>query len=703
MSGLRGLFGPYRLARLATAAALAAGFAFVWLTLQLPVSDVALRATPQGPVTVQTTSAAFVLHPAASVTLRNRAGEVEALVARDLAAMDAAALAGRARLAGWLRAGPVTAQTVDVEGVARRVTILRRSAHLSDLTASYWQIVLCSAVSMLFGIGVWLARRRDAAAAWFAGVGVWLFVSGAVGALSQLWTVATPAWAVNAIVLVSAATLHLFALSFVALFVRFPTALASPRAMWSGLAAVATLAAVTVAISPWDMRAFGVLQMVEYAVLLALVVAQLVVARGDRAKRPTLVTLVASIGVGILLYLLVTLLPMVGVHAPLGEAVAFPLFCLIYAGIGLSIVGAGVFTFDGWSRSIMLSVTFSAVVLVVDLALLRWLTTQQDVALGVSVAAVTLAYLPLREWLSRRAERRRDARIRRALRLATDLAFAATEEARVACWRGAVEAVFLALETTVDPAPAAQAQIAQGGVALQVPAVAGAPALVSRHADGGRRAFRRDDIDTVNALVALVTQMVEARDAFVQGAIQERGRIARDLHDNVGGRLLTSLHRRDVTAMQHDVRDAMADIRTIISSLDGEARRLGELLGDLRHEFAARCDGAGLTLDWPLGPDLEDARPASAAFCRHVTALMRESLSNVLRHAGASRVVVQVAVEGARLTIRLTDDGRGLSETDRRGHGLANCAERAGLLGGSYEAVALARGTQVRFDAKLDD
>ena len=64
---------------------------------------------------------------------------------------------------------------------------------------------------------------------------------------------------------------------------------------------------------------------------------------------------------------------------------------------------------------------------------------------------------------------------------------------------------------------------------------------------------------------------------------------------------------------------------------------------------------------------------------------------------------MQVAVEGARLTIRLTDDGRGLSETDRRGHGLANCAERAGLLGGSYEAVALARGTQVRFDAKLDD
>jgi signal transduction histidine kinase len=443
------------------------------------------------------------------------------------------------------------------------------------------------------------------------------------------------------------------------------------------------------------------MQMAEYVVLLALVIGQFWVNRADPAKRPTLITLVASITVGILLYLLVTLLPMIGVHAPLGEVVAFPLFCLIYAGIGLSIVGSGVFTLDGWSRSIMLSVTFSAVVLVVDLVLLRWLVRQQDVALGLSVAGVTLAYLPVREWLSRRAERRRDARTQRALSLATDLAFATTDEERAARWRLAVEATFLALETGVDPEPAPAPRIAENGVALQVPAVAGAPALICRHADGGRRAFRRDDVAAADALVAIVTRMVEARDAFVNGAMQERGRIARDLHDNVGGRLLTSLHRRDVAAMRHDVRDAMADIRTIISSLDGAPRRLGELLADLRHECAARCDGAGLELDWPLGAELEHDQPVASAFCRHLTALVRETLSNVLRHAGAARVTVRAVIDDGRLAVSIADDGRGLSDGDRRGHGLANCAERAKALGGRFEAAAQARGTRVRFDAAL--
>ena len=652
-------------------------------------------------MTVTTPSGAFGLAPDAPVVLSAGDGRTLTLAASRLAGMEPGAQAARRPLAAWFEAGPVTAQTVDRDGQVRRLVIAKRSARLADLDATYWQLMLCSAVSMLFGVGVWLARRRDWAAGCFGFVGVWLFASSAVGAFSRVWTVATPAWLVAAGMLASTATLHLFALSFVALFMRFPAPLASQRLFRRSLAAAGLAALATVAASPWDMRFFSGMQMAEYAVLLALVVGQFWINRADLAKRPTLITLVASIGAGILLYLLVTLLPMVGVHAPLGETVAFPLFCLIYAGIGLSIVGSGVFTFDGWSRSIMLSVTFSAVVLVVDLILLRWLVRQQDVALGLSVAGVTLAYLPVREWLSRRAERRRDARIQRTLSLATDLAFAATDAARADRWRRAVEAAFLALETDPDPDPAAEPAIAERGVALKVPAVAGAPALICRHADGGRRAFRRDDVAAAAALVAIVARMVEARDAFVNGAMQERGRIARDLHDNVGGRLLTSLHRRDVATMKHDVRDAMADIRTIISSLDGAPRRLGELLADLRHECAARCDGADLELDWPLGPELEHAQPVPSAFCRHLTALVRETVSNILRHAGASRVTVRTVIDGARLTVGIADDGRGLSDADRRGHGLANCAERAKALGGRFEAAAQARGTLVRFDAAL--
>ena len=702
-SGLRGLLGPYHLARYATAAALLAAAGFVWLTLRMPMSDVAFRPTADAAsVTVVGPSGAIPLRADSPVALRGPDGATMTRPALQLALSQAAADPERDRLASWLAAGAVEAQATDATGALRRFSIGVRSARLGDLTASYWQSVLCGAVAMLFGIGVWMIRRRDWGAQCFAWIGVWLFASAAADSLVELWNVATPRSTVMLTLLVNGATLHPFALSFAALFARFPIPLVSRRVFWPVMAVAGVAAAASVVVMPWNTDYSAWLQMAEYACLLALLLAQLWISRADPAKRPTLITLVGSITVGIALYLLITILPNLrGDYAPLGEAVAFPLFCLIYAGIGLSIVGKGVFALDGWSRSIMLSITFSGVVLLVDLILLRWLTRQQDVALGLSVAGVTLAYLPVREWLSRRAERRRDAKTQRALRLATDLAFATTDEERAGLWRAAVEATFRPLETTVDPSPVDEPRIEESGVALRVPAVAGAPALICRHADGGRRAYRRDDIDAAKALVSIVERMVEARDAYLNGVTEERGRIARDLHENVSGRLLTSLHRRDVPTMRHDVRDAMADIRTIITGLDGGERRLSELLADLRHESAARCDGAGLTLDWPLGEEPEDDRPMSYGFCRHLTALVRESVSNILRHAGASRVEVRIEIEGERLSVTIADDGRGLPKSGRQGRGLANCAERARLLCGRFETLTPARGAAVRFEVPL--
>ena len=192
-SGLRGLLGPYHLARYATAAALLAAAVFVWLTLRMPMSDVAFRpAADAASVTVAGPSGPITLRADSPVVLRGPNGAMLTAPALQLAESQAAADPERARLASWLRAGPVAAEATDAHGERRRFSISVRSARLSDLTASYWQSVLCGAVSMLFGIGVWMIRRRDWGAQCFAWVGVWLFASAAADSLVELWNVATP-------------------------------------------------------------------------------------------------------------------------------------------------------------------------------------------------------------------------------------------------------------------------------------------------------------------------------------------------------------------------------------------------------------------------------------------------------------------------------------------------------------------------------
>ena len=65
-----------------------------------------------------------------------------------------------------------------------------------------------------------------------------------------------------------------------------------------------------------------------------------------------------------------------------------------------------------------------------------------------------------------------------------------------------------------------------------------------------------------------------------------------------------------------------------------------------------------------------------------ILAAVRESLSNVVRHAHASAVQVEIAVTGTDVTARVSDNGVGIDESDRRS-GLRNLEERAAALGGA--------------------
>ena len=73
---------------------------------------------------------------------------------------------------------------------------------------------------------------------------------------------------------------------------------------------------------------------------------------------------------------------------------------------------------------------------------------------------------------------------------------------------------------------------------------------------------------------------------------------------------------------------------------------------------------------------------ASDAMQAHLTATLREALSNVAKHANATKVSVNVTIEATDLVLRVVDDGVGIVEQTRPGHGLVNMRERAEGLGG---------------------
>jgi two-component system sensor histidine kinase DesK len=192
----------------------------------------------------------------------------------------------------------------------------------------------------------------------------------------------------------------------------------------------------------------------------------------------------------------------------------------------------------------------------------------------------------------------------------------------------------------------------------------------------------------------LETRLRQAREGLLRkqeevehmATIAERERISRDLHDLLGhtlslitlkaelaGKLLErdpAACRREIADIERSARQALGEVRSAVSGY----RQTG-----FRHELdAARAalQAAGVT----LAVKADDV--ALPAAVENVLALaLREAVTNIVRHAGASRCDVGLSRRGGHVVLSVRDDGA-MQGAVRRGNGLAGMQERAAALGG---------------------
>jgi signal transduction histidine kinase len=183
------------------------------------------------------------------------------------------------------------------------------------------------------------------------------------------------------------------------------------------------------------------------------------------------------------------------------------------------------------------------------------------------------------------------------------------------------------------------------------------------------------------------------------GLVEDRERIARDLHDTVIQRLFATgmSLQGSVRLVQNDPAAAMARIEAAVDDLDVTVKHIRTAIFGLEQ---VRVDEAGLRnrilslireAAAPLGfePRVLLDGPVDTGVGSQVAAdllaTLREALSNVARHARASQVEVEVVVDGD-VCLRVADDGVGPpNDATPRGKGLANMAARAQNLGGKLE------------------
>lgn len=178
-------------------------------------------------------------------------------------------------------------------------------------------------------------------------------------------------------------------------------------------------------------------------------------------------------------------------------------------------------------------------------------------------------------------------------------------------------------------------------------------------------------------------ELAEAR--MEQVAEAERKRIAGDLHDDLGAKLLTIVHTSENDRIATLAREALDEMRLSVRGLTGRPVRVADALADWRIESMERLNQAHVELHWS-GVGEDNGRTMSARAYVQTTRILREAINNILKHSGASKVDIHCEADETDFSLVIQDNGRGIPvEVDGRldrGHGMAGMKRRAKALAG---------------------
>lgn len=171
----------------------------------------------------------------------------------------------------------------------------------------------------------------------------------------------------------------------------------------------------------------------------------------------------------------------------------------------------------------------------------------------------------------------------------------------------------------------------------------------------------------------------------VRGVLEERGRVARDVHDTLAQSftsVITQLqaaqaavtddrHGEHVTRALDAARDGLREARRIVWDLDIDVPTLEQGLATLAAASANQHVAVDTRVDGTPRAVPEDVR-------RELLAVTREALTNVARHAGTNRAAIHLAYSGDVITLEIVDDGLGFDQrTPNGGYGLRSMRDRA--------------------------
>jgi signal transduction histidine kinase len=570
-----------------------------------------------------------------------------------------------------------------------------RERSWSELGWLYWVPLLCGIIPFVVGMGVCLARWESVGARFLGLASVMALMSLAEIAVVTGRLLLLPPWFAEAGQVFVRCTSLTAVWAFTLMMAAYPQPLPKLKIVirLSGLFLLVLLllnivqwpANQTLRYKLWLVAASGG--------LIALAIRQALVTRRDPVQAAAARWLAASAVVSFSVVIYAFVISLVYDVQVISNSYRWLSIPLLYIGLVFSVGRSNLFELERWWVPLCMWYLGGTLVVMLDLALVALLRINATAAATVALLLIGWLYFPLRQWLLGRLQRWNHPTVAPYvpdLMGAVNAGLSGPLAAQQA-WRRLLVQVFEPQEhqwqASVRPAPPAPStEVVDHGRELWVPDVGGHGVWRLVLAHGGRHLFTVQHAALAQDLWRLLDLGLEQQRQTQAAVERERERIAIDLHDDLGAKLLTLVQTADPDSGAAGLaRQALDDMRQSVRGMAGRPVPADTALADWRAELMERLDQHGLQAEWHA-PEPPDGLIFPPSIHMQLTRILRESVSNVIRHSGASACHVRWQLDAGSITLTVDDNGKGFGPMapGAGGLGLPGMERRARKLGGHH-------------------
>lgn len=194
----------------------------------------------------------------------------------------------------------------------------------------------------------------------------------------------------------------------------------------------------------------------------------------------------------------------------------------------------------------------------------------------------------------------------------------------------------------------------QGGTRMHVAGVTPDVTWVMTGASQGLRLFNQKDVQLVNSLWHIFKQNQETHTAFLQGERDERRRIAADLHDDIGGKLLYLSSGEGEYGKY--AQETLQDLRSLARGLSSDSKTLDEVMADLNYHIAESCELVDADCRSQIALGEWETHIVAPREATTLTSIVQELVRNALKHTQVSHLHFECVCDNT-MEIKVTNNG----------------------------------------------